>query len=60
MMEGKNQAIRKGEPGVLIPTNLVHYKQGLKHFQLSDLSTSIILTQMTAPYEFSFWKRYQI
>ncbi len=60
MMEGKNQAIRKGEAGVLKPTKLVHYKQGLKHFQLLDLSTSIILTQMTAPYEFSFWKRNQI
>jgi hypothetical protein len=54
MMERKKQAIRKGEPGVLQPTTLVHFKQELKHFQLLDLFTSIILAQMTAPYEFSF------
>jgi putative sugar O-methyltransferase len=56
-MEGKNQAAAKGVPGVLEPTTLSHYEKGLKDFQRQDLSASIILTHLTAPYKFSFWKR---
>lgn len=57
LMKGKNRAARKGEAGVLEPTTLTHYKKGLEHFHLLDLSKSIILAHMSAPYEFSFWER---
>jgi len=56
-MEGKNRAAAKGEPGVLEPTTLSHYERGLKDFKRLDLSPSIILGHLTAPYKFSFWKR---
>ena len=57
MMEGKNRAETPGEAGVLEPTTLAHYKKGLRHFNLVNRSKSLLLAQMTAPYEFSFWER---
>jgi len=57
LMEGKKEAHSKGNFGVLSPTTIDHYKQGLKSFRIVDLSQSIDLTQIASPYKFSFWKK---
>jgi len=61
-MRGMKQARRKGEFGVLDPTTLEHYNQGLPGFETVDISDSVDLWHMRGliearSYTSSFWRR---
>lgn len=61
-MKGMHLAADKTEHGVIEKTTLMHYKKGLKDFELLDLSKSIFLPRITTSqgYYYSFWKRVKI
>ena len=51
-------AKKKGEYGVLKPTNLEHYKQGLNNFILQDQTNAIHFPRELSfreKYQYSFW-----
>jgi putative sugar O-methyltransferase len=57
-MEGKEIAVRKGRTGVLQPTTLEHYRQGLSSFELVDLAPSRKPAGHPLPrHSDSFWRR---
>ena len=58
-MSGKEVASKRGQPGVLEQTRLEHYKEGLRDFELKDISGSIFLPRSEPSYNFSFWNKKQ-
>jgi len=57
-MKGMAKARKPGEVGVLNPTTLEHYRQGLADFELTDLSDFTMLPSLRSEeYSRSFWKR---
>jgi len=56
-MEGWEVATRRGRRGVLAPTTLAHYTQGLSNFRLVDLSPSVTPLGRSEESSDSFWER---
>ena len=56
-MTGKEIAANVGDHGVLNPTNISHYTQGLKDFVLCDQSNAVYLPNINHVSSFTFWKR---
>jgi putative sugar O-methyltransferase len=52
-------APRKGEHGVLAPTTLVHYRQGLADFEMVDMSPSPAPCLRREKYSCTLWRRKQ-
>jgi putative sugar O-methyltransferase len=57
MMQGKNVAAAPGCPGVLKQTEIRHYRQGLSHFELIDLSSCVRPLGILHGHSDSFWRR---
>lgn len=53
------RASKKGDHGVMEPTKLEHYKQGLDNFSLVNISKRFQMPKILpwTSYKFSFWKR---
>ncbi len=56
-MEGKEEAVKKGEHGVLKATTLKDYQNNLKKFKLVKIEKSLTPFGTLAGYSDSFWKR---
>lgn len=56
-MNGQNTARSEGECGVMRPTRLSDYVQGLGGFEMVNLENSMSLPDMRTSTRFSFWKR---
>jgi putative sugar O-methyltransferase len=58
-MQGKPVAVAAGQPGVLRQTVLEDYRNGLKNYDLVDLSPSLVPVPVTGWLKFSdsFWRR---